>query len=290
VEPLERKEEEVRAYVLAQLPRRSKITHAEFIRSRSIYGDRFDIWDIWTTKGRFWVVTNPTNLYSQTDFVSMEVAFTYHVGLGLLLAHRNAPPENEDDLLRIAGPLRRWQEAGEDLNEAIEAEDFQAVGVRCREALLSMVAELADPSMVPRGAMPPKKGDFVHWAEIIADHVASGSSRAEIRSHLKSTATSTWGLAGWLTHAKSATRPGATIVHEAVSHTLSIFLSAVLGKDRQDHDIRCHVCGSSDVMPEWDPVAQAYTGRINYCDSCGFGQPEKPRGRTRTSGRRSIGA
>jgi len=124
---------------------------------------------VWTSRDRWWVITRPTNLYSQTDFVSMEVAFTYHLGLGILLAHRNAPPEDEDEALRMAGPWRRWQAASEELNNAVEAEDFQSVGVRCRGALLSLTKELANPAMVPAGVTAPKASDFVHWSEHIAN-------------------------------------------------------------------------------------------------------------------------
>jgi hypothetical protein len=275
VEPIEREEEEVRAYVLSQSRRREKVTHAEKLATRRIYGESHDIWDVWTSKERWWVITRPTNLYSQTDFVSMEVAFTYHLGLGIVLAHRNAPPEGEDEVLRTAGPWRRWRQASEELNDAVEAEDYQAVGVRCREALLSLTAELSAPAMVPAGASPPMAGDFVHWAERIADHAAAGRSRADVRCHLKTTAKTAWDLAGWLTHAKTATRTEAGLVLEAVSHVMTVFTSAVLGKERRDLGVKCPVCGSKRVFAEWDPETRGYTGKVNWCDACGYGQPEK---------------
>ena len=222
--------------------------------------------------------TGPTNLYRQDDFVSMEMAFTYHLGVATVLAHRNAPPEDEDDVLRIAGPWRRWQAAADELNEAAEAEDYQSVGVRAREALLSLTNELADPKMLPTGETAetaPKRGDFVHWTERIADYVAPGGSLADIRSHLKSTAKSSWDLAGWLTHAKGATRSQANIVLDAVSHTMTVFVTAVLSRERQDLGIACPRCGSSRVSPNWDPDTKKYTGKVNWCDACGFGQPER---------------
>jgi hypothetical protein len=74
MEPIEREEQEVRQYVLSQLPRREKVTHAEKMTTRRIYGVSYDIWDVWTTKDRWWVITELTNLYSQTDFVSMEAS------------------------------------------------------------------------------------------------------------------------------------------------------------------------------------------------------------------------
>lgn len=281
MEPIEREEEEIRSYVLSQSPRREKITHAEKIATRRIYGESHDIWDVWTSKDRWWVITNPTNLYSQTDFVSMEVAFTYHLGVGIVLAHRNAPPEEGDEALRIAGPWRRWQEAAGELNDAVEQEDFQSVGVRCREALLSLTAELGSPAMVPVGESAPKKADFVHWSERIADHAAGGGSLADIRSHLKMTAKSAWDLSGWLTHSKTASRSEAAIVLDAVTHVLTVFTSAVFDKERRDLGLICPRCGSKRVVGGWDPTTRAYTGQVTRCDACGFGQPERPPARRR---------
>ena len=34
-----------------------------------------------TTKGRWWVITNPTNLYSQELFPSLDYAISFHVGV-----------------------------------------------------------------------------------------------------------------------------------------------------------------------------------------------------------------
>jgi hypothetical protein len=48
---------------------------------------RHDIWDVHCTQSRWWVVTNPTNLYSQQDFKSGEVVLTFHIGLALRLEY-----------------------------------------------------------------------------------------------------------------------------------------------------------------------------------------------------------
>jgi hypothetical protein len=41
----------------------------------------YDIWDVHTEKERWWVITNPTNLYLQSQFPNMDLALTFHVGL-----------------------------------------------------------------------------------------------------------------------------------------------------------------------------------------------------------------
>ena len=42
------------------------VEHAEKIKSERVYGTDYDAWDVHTNQGRWWVITNPTNLYSQT--------------------------------------------------------------------------------------------------------------------------------------------------------------------------------------------------------------------------------
>jgi hypothetical protein len=220
--------------------------------------------------------------------VSLEVAFTYHMGLDILLAHRNAPPEEDDEALKITGPWRRWTEAANALDEAVEAADFQAVGVRCRETLLALVNEISRYAAIPKGQAPPKAGDFLSWSALIADQAAPGQSLRRVREHLKTSANSAWELAGWLTHATHAARPDAKIAIEATSHTLNVFATAVLGGGRRER-IACHICGSYRIFPEYDAEARSYTGRINWCDACGYGQPARPPKRARRAPRPMIG-
>jgi hypothetical protein len=51
------------------------VERAEKLASERIYGQKFDIWDVQASNGRWWVVTNPTNLYSHGDFPSMHTVF-----------------------------------------------------------------------------------------------------------------------------------------------------------------------------------------------------------------------
>ena len=50
------------------------------------------------------------------------------------------------------------------------------MGVKLRECLLKLVRSLAKPEYVPPGQESPKAGDFIHWAERIADAMASGGT------------------------------------------------------------------------------------------------------------------
>lgn len=58
----------IREYVLAESPRGEVVHHAERIATRNLYGQVHEVWDVRTSRGRrWWVITEPTNLYSQSS-------------------------------------------------------------------------------------------------------------------------------------------------------------------------------------------------------------------------------
>src|SRR6266699_2529645 len=42
-----------------------KVEHAEKVKSEHLFDRDFDCWDVHTNRDRYWVITSPTNLYSQ---------------------------------------------------------------------------------------------------------------------------------------------------------------------------------------------------------------------------------
>lgn len=124
--------EDIRRYVELEAQDET-VVHLEKVKAEVIQGKKIDVWDVHTNKNRWWVVTNLMNLYSQDDFPSLDYTLTFHVGLMARLAERNGrqpDPQNE----RIAAAWRRLDQAEEALELADEAEEFQAVGMRCRES------------------------------------------------------------------------------------------------------------------------------------------------------------
>ena len=122
--------------------------------------------------------------------------------------------------------------------------------------------------MVPDGEAPPKKGDFIHWTERIADAIARGASSARVRSHLKSTAKSTWELVSWLTHESGATRMDGTLAVAAVAHVLSSFGMALVRHERGEPD-QCPTCGSYRLTSYEDPDT-AGAVYVTLCEACGW--------------------
>jgi hypothetical protein len=94
--------------------------------------------------------------------------------------------EAEQEFLRVTN--RKIVQASEAFDQADEAEEFQAVGMRCRECLLALIEELTEGSDIAEGEGLPKAGDFVAGNEKIANAVAPGGSAEYIRGYLKTTA------------------------------------------------------------------------------------------------------
>jgi len=69
-------------YYLSQSPG-AEVTFLQKVYTEAVLGHRHDVWDVHASDGRWSVITNPTNLYSQAQFPNMDLAVTFHMGLSL---------------------------------------------------------------------------------------------------------------------------------------------------------------------------------------------------------------
>ncbi len=248
----------VRDYVEDQA--HEDVVHLEKVGSEMVGPVRHDIWDVHCPNSRWWVVTNPTNLYDQADFKSRDVVLTFHVGLMLRVEYgkeRRVPVTPEAALL-LPGSWRRWEQAFEAYDSGDEAEAFQSVGVRLRECLVSFVGETSRDDLVPSGQSPPKAADVKAWTELLANALAPGDSAARLRSYLKKLSVETWDYVNWLTHAKNSVRMDAEIGLKQVEYLLGVFTAARLRLGRTPS--RCGDCGSYEVI-------------LGSCTHCGWDDP-----------------
>jgi len=143
-------------YVESQA-RSEKVQHAEKVKSEHLFDRDYDCWDVHTQRDRYWVITSPSNLYSQRYFPSLDFTLSFHVGVTarVMAMQRGAPDLAQ--FARLTPVWRRWEQAAGSCDAAEEAEDFQAVGVRCRETLIQLVRLLSKPEMVPQGTEVPKR-------------------------------------------------------------------------------------------------------------------------------------
>src|SRR3954470_261877 len=68
---------------------------AQKVYSEQVHTVKHDIWDVHTNRGRWWIITNPTNLYSQDQFPNMDLALTFHAGLCLRMPRSERQPLTE---------------------------------------------------------------------------------------------------------------------------------------------------------------------------------------------------
>jgi hypothetical protein len=222
------------------------LVHLEKVAVERVGANVHDIWDVHCENSRWWAVSCPLNFYSQADFKSRDVVLTFHIGLMARLSCRVGVPLTVNATALLPTAWRLWEQAVEAMTTSREAEDFQAVGVRLRECLVSFASEVADIDLVPDGAETPKKADIVSWSNLLVDRLASGSSSEQVRSYAKKLARETWDYVNQLTHAKNAGSYDAEIGVAAVSHFLSTVTAVRMRWAVGDHR-RCVSCGSYRV-------------------------------------------
>jgi hypothetical protein len=264
----ENEAERIAGYVECECAKDSeKVTYLEKVQTEHVFGTRYDCWNVRTDKERYWVITSPTNLYSQELFPSLDYTLSFHIGLMARVQAQRKGTEDDRVGDRLAAAFRRWEQAAEALDKSEESEEIQAVGMRCRECLVAFVRTVADVSMVPSGQEPPKAADFNHWSELIAEGIARGPKAKEIRGYLKDLARSAWQLVSWLTHAANASRYDGGIAVDATYAVLNAFGAAILRQERPTSD-RCSHCGSVRVQVVYRPDSE--TGDAVACESCGW--------------------
>src|SRR3546814_13390396 len=57
------------------------VQHAEQIKTERVMGTDYSVWDVHTNLNRWWVITNPTNLYSQVLMHSIDYPMSFTIGL-----------------------------------------------------------------------------------------------------------------------------------------------------------------------------------------------------------------
>jgi hypothetical protein len=270
-------------YLKSQAPDLA-VEHTEKVAGEWVFDREYEVWDVHTRaegpgrprRERWWVVTNPTNLYNQSDFKSMDYTLSFHIGVTTRVFAQQALKAPNRPEPRLERTRRQWEQAAEAAQRAEEAEEFQSVGVRCRETLVSFVHALGTKEIVPTGQEAPKKSDFIHWSERLADAVAPGDSNSELRGYLKAVAKLTWQYVGWLTHAKNAVRLDSDLAVEMVGHLLSVFEQAVERQERGGPD-RCPSCESYRVVGDWefDADGEVMLHR-RLCEACSWSEDYEP--------------
>src|SRR5580704_10586558 len=122
----EEEKAEVVEYYLSQSPG-AEVTFLQKVYSEAIIGHRHDVWDVHASDGRWWVITNPTNLYSQDQFPNMDLAVTFHMGLCLRIPRSQRQSKSDRNIWPFAEVFTKLREVSDALGQAQNVLDYQAI-------------------------------------------------------------------------------------------------------------------------------------------------------------------
>ena len=257
------RENDIADYVLGQAPD-EMVQHVEKVKQEVVLGDTYEIWDVVSDKNRWWVITNLTNLYSQRHFPSLDYTLSFHIGLMMRLRSR---PDSADS--RDPSPFdevfRRQEQAKHRHDTAIEPEDYQAVGMRLRECLISLVGAVRRRATIAKDVERPQDSNFIAWSDILLDQLCAGSRNKELRQHLKTLAKETWQLVNWLTHDRNADHTASSIAIHSCDTTVGHFLQIIM-QERTGKIQACPLCKSRNLRTHFD-LSIGLDG--DYFMSCG---------------------
>ena len=154
--------EHVKNYMQAEAPDLT-VEFVQKVYSENVMNVRHDVWDVHTNVDRWWVITAPMDLYSQEQFPNMDYALSFHVGLCVRIPRSERQKLPDIPAEPFAACFRNLNDASEALGQAQETADLQAIGVRCREVLLTFISIVQ--SVVPvdsgRGAAEESRPEGV---------------------------------------------------------------------------------------------------------------------------------
>lgn len=241
------------------------VQHAEKIKTERVAGTDYDVWDVHTNLNRWWVITNLTNLYSQTLMPSLDYTLSFHIGLMARLQARREISGNDELFEFISITQRKIYQAQLAFDKADEVEEFQAIGLQCREAMTSFIQEIRAAGLFDDVVDPPKKGDFVAWSDHVIGAKAAGGAAEYVRGYLKAICQKGWQLANWLAHAKNATRTDAELCLSATEHLIQELIGLALRAKTRSPE-KCERCGSFKIKTTWRRDEAAY---FLLCETCG---------------------
>lgn len=261
-------ERDIADYVEGQTRGEEAVLNVERVKTEYVLGSPYEIFDVHTDKDRWWVITNPTNLYSQRHFPSLDYTLSFHIGLMMRVMNR-AEKEGDDEASPFDEVIRRQSQAAERLERAIEAVDFQAVGMQLRECLISLVAAARRRVELSLEAERPKDADVVGWNRVLMTNLCPGERNDELRNYMKAVVEKAWPLVNWLTHHRNANKTAALVALDAVDAIVKHHVR-LLSRERNDRSDQCPRCASRNLRTFFDIAIEPDGAYYESCGACGW--------------------
>jgi len=254
--PNERKEKEknIKRYLKSQ-----DISKVIYMQPEQAFHDvesEIIVWNVKTNKGAWWVVEGDgtaMSLYTQDAFYfSADEAYSFHLGIIERLIARDRKKfkhvidEIPLDIERIKSIKRKLSNAAEQLNHSVEAEDFQTIGLVCRECLIDLGKELIKRNRKLIDEKKIKHGDFKNIADTFIEFYIPGKNNSDLRNYSRKIVDIAWSYSSQIVHSSNKNLPDAKINILLVSTTVSLFESLFHKYLGFDNELFCDECNSRD--------------------------------------------
>ena len=208
--------EDVKKYVEWQSQDKCKVLSAKPEHNFSDLGIEVCVWNVKTdTDGDWWVVegdTVPMNLYPQSAYYfGADEVYSFHMGLmeRMRASHDKYTPEDFINGVTLGTDIapqlyRKLKSVATLIDTAKEIEDFQSIGVQCRELLIELGNYVYIPVMAGKDEQP-QKSNFKKKAELFIQFYLIGPENSDYRNIIKKLTESTWDYASKITHSSAAT-------------------------------------------------------------------------------------
>ena len=274
--------EDVKNYVEWQSQGKCTVLSAKTEQHFDDLGVDVYVWNVKTdTDGDWWVVegdTVPMNLYSQSAYYfGADEVYSFHMGLMQRMSAAQDEYNPEDFVngvtldAEIAPQLfRKLKSVAALIDTAKEIEDFQAIGVQCRETLIELGNHIYNPMMAGSGEQP-QASNFKRKSELFIQFYLKGSENSDYRNIIKKLTEATWDYANKITHSRSATYYEVSTCVTLCISLVGVYeniLQKVFGPLSQYH---CSICQSKklsivgDDSDEDGIVQKLYL----HCEECG---------------------
>jgi hypothetical protein len=151
------------------------------------------------------------------------------------------------DIERVKSISRKLKMAAEKLSLDLEPEEFQSIGLICRESLIELSKELCKQNAKLIEAKGFKVADFKNVASECVDLYIQGSKNAELRSHSRKLIDIAWSYSSTIVHSPNKNYPDVKIALLFTSVVVSLVENLFLKYIGFDNEPSCSKCGSKKI-------------------------------------------
>lgn len=208
--------DEVIEYVESQYAEKCKVLSAKIENEFDDLGVKVNVWNVKTDENENWWVVEgdeiPMNLYTQdAHYFSTDEVYSFHMGLmnRMFVKQDEYMPENFVKAISLDGEIapvlfRKLKNVATAIESATEIEDFQAIGVQCREILIELGNSIYQKEMAGDEEQP-QESNFKKKAELFISFYLSGSENKDYRNYIKKITEATWDYTCKITHTQNST-------------------------------------------------------------------------------------